>query len=637
MVVEASWYLGANWALNSEMVIGAINKKPEKLEVMWGGAKTFIPGVIHVEDLSVRGASKRQQWQVDLDRVRVHLALLSLPFKTFRTYDVQGEGLEFRLSRRGQPVAESAPDTSSEADQAGANPMEAQTGGTEVPVPDLAPQVAETPNKKPKRPWRFGLRNISIHGSETIGVLGYVLSGVGTIDADLDLELKGGPLSLERTRINLEQATLEVRGQQSAKDMTVAIDVSLAPFVPKKVSGFEVLGSLSGRVGLEGQTQGAGAINMFLSRFQGFEVGGPGGLMDADLRFNDGVLIPDSRFNLKTPQGWIRLVDLKVETALEVDIVVESVESDGTKLSLAVEDVALEADGAEGALLEGANVNLRASSPGIDFSTGVEGLRDSFDRIAVDLTDAVVADISRFPLPTVQDFSLDSGTIAVESHFTATPASADGRLNIAGQGIEASFGEIGLVGDLEIDMNIDSPDPDGHVYRIADSVINIDNVTMTKGDQEAKQKNEDWYAQLKLLGGEFETRAPRRMIADVEIGMRDTRPIIAIFAQDKSILRFFKGMLDFKDLEGTAGMEMEANTTEIKDLEIDSEGLKVKANMKIGESAVGGIMWVKFHGINVGIDTREGTDIRMRKPLKWYEEQAASWTAEAAPETAMAE
>ena len=39
----------------------------------------------------------------------------------------------------------------------------------------------------------------------------------------------------------------------------------------------------------------------------------------------------------------------------------------------------------------------------------------------------------------------------------------------------------------------------------------------------------------------------------------------------------------------------------------------------------------------LGIDTREGTDIRMRKPLKWYEEQAASWTAEAAPETAMAE
>ena len=99
--------------------------------MLWGGANTYIPGVIHVEDLSVRGSSKRQQWRVGLDRVRVHLALLSLPFKTFRTYDVQGEGLEFRLLERGHPVAESAPNTSSEVDQAGADPMEAQTEGTE--------------------------------------------------------------------------------------------------------------------------------------------------------------------------------------------------------------------------------------------------------------------------------------------------------------------------------------------------------------------------------------------------------------------------------------------------------------------------------------------------------------------------
>ena len=405
---------------------------------------------------------------------------------------------------------------------------------------------------------------------------------------------------------------------------------------PKRSAAFEILGSLSGRVGLKGQTQGAGAINMFLSKFQGFEVGGPGGMMDSDLRFKDGVLISDSRFNLKTSEGWIRLVDLKVETALEVDIVVESAESDGTKLSLAVEDVALEVDGADGALLEGAKVNLSASSPGIDFSTGVEGLRDAFDSIAVDLTDAVVADISRFPIPTLQGFSLDRGSIAVESHFTATPESADGRLSVTGQGVDASFGEIGLVGDLEIDMNIDSPDPDGRVYRIADSVINIDNVTMTSRDKEAKQKDEDWYAHVKLLGGEFETQAPRRMSADIEIRMRDTRPIASIFAQDKSILRFFKGMLNFKDLEGTAGLNMSGNTTEIEDLDIDSQGLEVKANMKIGKDAARGIMWVKFHGINLGIDTREGTEIRLKKPLKWYEEQAASWRGEAAPKAATA-
>lgn len=640
VAVEAIWFFGANWALNSEWVIGAINKKPEKLEVLWGGAKTYIPGVIHVEDLSVKGTSKRQQWQVGLERVRVHLALLSLPFKTFRTYDVQGKGLEFTLSKRGKPTVETESEASGEVVDGkpveGAGPPgEVATATTDetgaAGAADPPQREAETAKKKSKRPWRFGLQNIHIVGAESIGVLGYVLSGQGTIDADMGLELKGGPLSIQRARINLEEATFQVKGQQAASDLTVGIDVSLAPFVPKQVRGMEVLGSLTGRVALQGRTQGAGIVNMFLSKFKGFEIGSSGGALDSDLQFKNGVLIPESHFHLKSSQGWIRLTDLRVETALEVGIVAESTAPDGTKLSVAVQGVELKTEGTEGPLLEGADVTLDATSPGIDFATGIEGLREAFDSIQVDLTNAVVADITRFPLPDFEDFTLDSGTIAVEAHFKATPEAADGSLNVAGTGIDASFGEIGLVGDLEIDINIDSPDPDARLFRVGESVINIDNVTMTKGEKEAKEKDEDWYAHVKILEGEFDTIKPHSMTSDIEIGMRDTRPIISIFAQEKSILRWFKGMLNFKDLEGTAGMKMEGDLTEIQDLDIDSEGLKVKANMKIGEQAAGGIMWVKFHGINVGIDTREGTDVRLKKPLRWYEEQAALWKGDPAP------
>ncbi len=634
VVLELIWFLGANWALGSDLVIGAINKKPEKLEVLWGSAKTYVPGVIHLEDLSVRGTSKKQQWQVELDRVRVHMALVSLAFKTFKTYDVQGEGLDFALSKKERPRdgEMAAPDSTTSADledgdvkDLAVTPDTTAADATPPPEDEISTvQQVEVKKKKSKRPWRIVLRNIHIDGAEKIAVLGYGVSGEGTIEANLALELKGGPLSLDRTKIHLQNAEFRAQGQQAAHDLTLDLDIALAPFVPKKVKGFEVLGSMSGRVAIKGQTNGAGLINQFLSRFKGFEVGSPGGFMDADLRFDQGVLIPESRFKLEAPEGWIRLVDWRVNTALEVGIAVDSTADDGTKLSLSVEDVEVVFEDAEQPALEGANLALLATSPGIDFSEGMENLGDAFDTISVDLTNAVVADITRFPIPSIEDFSLDHGRIVVESNVRSTPELTEGKVNIAGQGIDASLGDVGLVGDLEIDINIESSDPEGREFSLEESVINIDNVTMTRGEKKAKEK--DWYAHIKLIDGRLHLSKPGEMAANIEIGMRDTRPIIAVFSQDKSVMKFFKGILNFKDLRGTAKMEMAANTTEIGDLDISSDGLQLKANMRVGQGESSGIMWVKFHGINIGIDMRgDKTDVRFKKPLKWYEEQTASW------------
>lgn len=615
VAVEVIWVLGANWALGSDLVIGAINKKPYKLEVLWGSAKTWIPGVIHVEDLSVRGTSKRQQWQVELARVRVHLALLTLPFKTFKTYDVVGEDLRFSLDKKSEVAALSA--GSARAEAAPTSEPDASQG----PEPP-----ATSSSKKSKRPWRFLLHDIHIDGSETIEVLGYSLSGDGSIDANLGLELKGGPLTLERTRLDWTGAELTVEGQRAAHDMALDLEVSLAPFVPKNIRGSEVLGSLSGRIAIQGRTQGAGLVNELLSRFRGFELGSEGGVMDSELYVEEGILGPGSRFELSTANGWIDLVDWRVETALAVDVTVSEEAESGTRLSVAVDDVGVSTPDSEEPLLEGARVSLEALSDGIDFAAGPNELGESFHTIRVALTDAYVADVTRFPIPRFGDFSLDRGEIAVESRFEATPEAAIGGIQIEGQGIDASFGDVALIGDLDIDFRLSSTDPGLRDFVLEESTIDIENVAMTQEGKKAKEQDEDWYARIRLVDGQLQATRPKALNASVEIEMRDTRPLITVFARDKSVMRFFKGMLNFKDLMGIAEMNLVGETTEIRNLDIDSEGLKVKSNLRLGGGTSSGIMWVKFHGINIGLDMRGAkTDVRFKKPLRWYEEQVAAW------------
>ena len=103
IVIELIWVIGANWALSSDFIAGLINKKPHKLLVEWESGSTFIPGLVTVEGLSVIGQSKKQQYAVNMDRARVRLSLLAFASRTFKTYSVNGTGVDFRLRKRPQP------------------------------------------------------------------------------------------------------------------------------------------------------------------------------------------------------------------------------------------------------------------------------------------------------------------------------------------------------------------------------------------------------------------------------------------------------------------------------------------------------------------------------------------------------
>jgi hypothetical protein len=108
--------------------------------------------------------------------------------------------------------------------------------------------------------------------------------------------------------------------------------------------------------------------------------------------------------------------------------------------------------------------------------------------------------------------------------------------------------------------------------------------------------------------------------------MKDTRPLIAILGQEKKIFNRLKGILNFEDLEAEADIEVAANRLEIEDFNIDSEGLKLKANLQIQNKKPVGILYTKFHGIPFAVDMRGGkTDLRLSKPLQWYEEQTVPW------------
>ena len=609
--IELVWFLGANWALGSEWVTAKINNKPEKIQVQWDEARTVIPGILHLEGLSIRGQSRKQQWYVELTGGRVHMSLLALATKTFKTYSFDGSGLDFRLRKRQLPD-----DT----------PLKSAEFAPEIPglSVDEPPFPPKQPKKKKKKPWKIVLHDVHIDEFEQLWILAIRLAAQGSIDSDMSIELSGGALAMKRVRMDLTDAELAVLGNSVMQAMQLGIDARMEPILPKEVKGLDILKSLTGSVNLSGRSKGAALINSLLANIEAVEVGSSGGQIDSSIQIEKGVLAPGTEMTFGADGGWVDMMDWRATGELAVRSEVEEAgEGVSTQVAVTLSNVAVAAREGGEPLLAGADLELQAGAGGLDISGGVDGLASSLEAISLDLTGAHVADITRFPIPAVDDFTLDSGEVLVETHAVLTRENGgEATIDVHGEGIDASYGEVAIKGDLSLDLNVATDDVRDRRFDFTDSGLKIDMVTIEDG----KKTDTNWYFHLDMTEGWLHLKDPGEIYCSAEIKMKDTRPLIAILGQQKAIFNKLKGILDFKDLEAGADLELAANRLEIENFDIDSEGLKLKANLQVQDKKARGILYTKFHGIPFGLDMRgEKNDIRLRKPLQWYEDQTVPW------------
>src|SRR5262245_33829573 len=100
IVLGYGFYLGsANWFLSSSAADRIINRKPEKLRIDWSRARTWLPGVVVLDDVKIAGANRQFDWTAEMDHVLVEVALWRLPFKTFSSELIVGQGLVFHLEQ----------------------------------------------------------------------------------------------------------------------------------------------------------------------------------------------------------------------------------------------------------------------------------------------------------------------------------------------------------------------------------------------------------------------------------------------------------------------------------------------------------------------------------------------------------
>jgi hypothetical protein len=495
--------------------------------------------------------------------------------------------------------------------------------------PDTPREATGAPPKKKKKkektPWTLEFDDVRLADVRQIWIEDNRIRSAGTVEARLRVETKGGPVAIERARIDFRDVHINVLGFDVANGLELAIEGSMDPFRGGEYKGLEILKVVSASIDLAGRTTSVGLINLLLSKVTGVSVESRGGEVDGRIEIDHGVLGEGTRFRIDVPEGQVHIVDWHAQGEIAIENAVDSGgEGRETRVHVSLAEVEMVGDEQETPFLEGASLELAARAGEVDLATGGPGIAEALQAVSLDMRDARVADISRFPLPAIGDFELTSGDITVESSAAISHQGGSSRLTVSGQGIGARWQDTSMLGDLAIELDVVATDGGFRNFEFNESFVRIENVKLESPDA----AEEDWSLRIEFEEGVADISEAGTLSTRVDLTMTDTRPLVAVVAREKETLSKLKGLLDFRDVVGQARIRLGNEIVQLEDVDLRSEGLQIEAQLRLGQQKPTGILWTKFHGIPLSADLRgEKVKLHVIGPRKWYDAQTDPWTA----------
>jgi len=100
LAFEVFYLIAANVFLRTGLLTDLINKKPEKTNITWESAVTYLPGVATVSGFELRSQTGNNQIYLRVTEARTRISLLGLLSKTIHPRGVDARDVDFRYRPR---------------------------------------------------------------------------------------------------------------------------------------------------------------------------------------------------------------------------------------------------------------------------------------------------------------------------------------------------------------------------------------------------------------------------------------------------------------------------------------------------------------------------------------------------------
>jgi len=292
--IAAAGCLAVHSIVSTHLLRGWVNGKPEELFLAYDGASSWVPGVIRIRGLTMRGSDPNVQWFFRMEKATISISLLDLFRKRFHATRVRAEGLVFRLREK---------EKKSETSAAHAALLPPIAGFSDPPLAMAEAEPPPVARTEIRKYWTVQVEDLVADPAPEIWVEIYRFRGRARVTGGFTLHphdrVRIGPAAVEFLSGNFllgpEQAMLSSASGRG--------DCDIDAFDPETVQGNEVWRKISGNMRVEGRLKDIRFLNHYLGHTEP-RLSGGGGTAHGDIRFNHGIASGGADFEL--PRADIR-------------------------------------------------------------------------------------------------------------------------------------------------------------------------------------------------------------------------------------------------------------------------------------------------------------------------------------------
>jgi len=611
---ELVYLVAAHFMLKGDTLARLINKKPEKMRITWSSARSWFPGVVTVDELEIRGQTRRIQWYLAADEVHARISLLRLPLKRVHLSSAQTAGIDFRLRRRLDPPAK-------DGEEGSPREIRGSEYFPEIPgfinPPDPTPEDLYPPKKKLKKPWTIHLGGVDVDGPIRVAVGRMRLEGEGVVSGAMTYRTRD-TIEVRRGNLRLTEGRLIIDSEVASDDLTLDVTSRWRAFPAKGAKLPQILEGVSGSFAIAGDIHTKTSVPIEL--VPGLPISGTGRL-DTTLRLKDGTLQPDSSYAFTSDDLRVGLLGLTAVGSAKVAGTTRAGESDPRT------EVTIDLDSFELLNPEDAAVGIHGSGLAVRASWDGQSLAHwkPATSVEVELPPAEISDVGVVGrlLPVNLGFAVTSGTGTLSARLAVdADRQASGQMDLTTQQLRLEARGVPMRADLGVHATLTRGDLQQRRFEIAEATITVDNAVNESLEQKKQEKRGPWWCSLKLTKGTLTFGRPMTASGAMAMKMRDIRPVVAVINEFSNPPKWMSLLPDVKNIDGSMVIDADGTATSVKDVDITGESLQILGSLRLAEKKANGRIYVKYKGVAAGIGLDHGkSSIHLVKPREWFDEQ----------------
>ena len=605
--------IGANAFLRTGTLLDLINKKPEKMNISWSSAVTYLPGFATVKDFELRSQTKRDQIYVRVAEADARISVLKLIFKTIHIRGVDAADVDFRYRERLD-----RPPKAGQEDKPRKEPTNVEFW-PEIPglsnPPDPKPEDLY-PFKKKKRPWTIKITGAEVEGPIRVALNGARLEGDGWVGGGVTVKPRK-TITIHRGRLGLASATVTFGPEVVTDDLAINADIEIKAFPAKGAKLPDVIaGTSRSPRKAEPLSERAAVSHVITPGISTFGAGAIG----ANLKIKRGVLRAGSEYSLQSDAFHVRVMGLDAAGSATVNGGTEKERGEHVSSMRVVFGEFQFVDPEDGSVdIEGTGLGLNARWNGLSLAVHVPA-----SHVEVVVPRARIHDVSAFNglIPAQAALSFESGTGEVEARLDVNDRVGVGTLDLMADEIVVKSGDTRFFGDLEVHANLAEGKLPAKQFDLSGTTLRLDDIVDETLPEKKQEKLEAWYCDVEVQQGEVAFGKPLAADGRIRITMYDTRPIKAMLKKLGAGPKWLSMAPNIKDVDGTMDLDIRKGYLAFDDLVMTGDGLEVLGWMHVQDKKADGRIFAKFKAVATGVALNQGkAKIHLFKPRKWFEEQ----------------